>query len=61
MHKELLSALCLVLVIEGLMLFAAPHAWKRFMEQMRHFDERSLRLTGGVMVAIGLIALKIIY
>jgi uncharacterized protein YjeT (DUF2065 family) len=29
---ELLAALCLVLVIEGLFLFAAPKAWQRMVE-----------------------------
>ena len=29
MSADLLAALCLVIVIEGLLLFAAPDAWKR--------------------------------
>lgn len=61
MSKQLLAALCLVLVIEGLFLFVAPHAWKNFAEQMRQLDERSLRIAGGVMVALGLIMLKMLY
>jgi uncharacterized protein len=58
MPAQLAAALCLVLVIEGLFLFAAPYAWKRFAEQMREMDERKLRAAGAVMIAIGLLALQ---
>ncbi|HOV58977.1 MAG TPA: DUF2065 family protein, partial [Rhodanobacteraceae bacterium] len=36
--KTLNAALCLVLVIEGLFLFAAPGLWKRMAEQLRQLD-----------------------
>jgi uncharacterized protein YjeT (DUF2065 family) len=58
MH-ELLSALCLVLVIEGLFLFAAPGTWQRIVEQMRELEPRQLRIIGGVMVGLGVLALKL--
>jgi len=58
MH-EFLSALCLVLVIEGLFLFAAPKAWQRIVEQMRELEPRQLRIIGGVMVGLGVVALKL--
>ncbi len=61
MSRELVAALCLVLVIEGLFLFSAPRAWKRFAEQMRALDEHALRIMGGVMIAVGLILLKLLY
>jgi len=61
MSKQLLAALCLVLVIEGLFLFVAPNAWKNFAEQMRQLDERNLRIAGAVMIGVGLIILKILY
>jgi uncharacterized protein YjeT (DUF2065 family) len=59
MH-ELLSALCLVLVIEGLFLFAAPGTWQRIVEQMRELEPRQLRIIGGVMVGVGVLALKLV-
>jgi uncharacterized protein YjeT (DUF2065 family) len=59
MHN-LLAALCLVLVIEGLFLFAAPRAWQRTVEQMRQLEPRHLRLIGGVMVAVGVLALNLV-
>jgi uncharacterized protein YjeT (DUF2065 family) len=49
-----------VLVLEGLFLFAAPQAWQRMAEQMRRLDPRQLRLIGGVMVAVGLLVLKLV-
>ncbi|HSN01505.1 MAG TPA: DUF2065 domain-containing protein [Rudaea sp.] len=54
------AALCLVLVLEGLFLFAAPQAWQRMAEQMRRLDPRQLRLIGGIMVAFGLLLLKLV-
>ena len=54
------AALCLVLVLEGLFLFAAPRAWQRMAEQMRRLDPRQLRLIGGIMVAVGMLALKLV-
>jgi len=59
--KDLAAALCLVLVIEGLLLFASPGLWKRLAEQLQRIDERGLRFTGAAMIVIGLIALKIVY
>ncbi|WP_300614816.1 DUF2065 family protein [Dokdonella sp.] len=59
--RDLSAALCLVLVIEGLLLFSIPHAWKRMAEELRRLDARSLRVVGGVMIAVGLVALRIVH
>jgi uncharacterized protein YjeT (DUF2065 family) len=59
-YADLLAALCLVLVIEGLFLLAAPVAWKRMAAQLTSTPERALRVGGGVMVAIGLVALQLV-
>ena len=61
MGDALASALCLVLVLEGLFLFAAPDAWKRMAEQLQRIEPRRLRLFGGGMVVIGLILLRIVH
>jgi uncharacterized protein YjeT (DUF2065 family) len=61
MTGELAGALCLVLVLEGLFLFAAPGAWKRMAEQMQQIEPRTLRMIGGAMIVIGLVALKIVH
>ena len=61
MARALATALCLVLVLEGLFLFAAPGVWKRMAEQMQQIDPRTLRMLGGGMIVIGLILLKIVH
>ncbi len=59
-RTDLLAALCLVLVIEGLFLLAAPGAWKRMAAHLAIVSERGLRLGGGAMIIIGLIALQLL-
>ena len=51
------AALCLVAVLEGLLLFATPRLWKRTMAQMQGQTESQLRLLGGVLMLLGLVAL----
>ena len=58
--SDLWSALCLVAVLEGLWLFAAPGAWKRAMEQMQALPERQLRTVGGVVLIAGIISLYLV-
>ena len=60
MPHSFAAALCLVLVLEGLFLFAAPQAWQRMAEQMRQLQPRQLRLIGGVMMAVGVLALQLV-
>ncbi|HEY9143805.1 MAG TPA: DUF2065 family protein, partial [Arenimonas sp.] len=54
---DLWAALCLVLVLEGLLLFAAPGAWKRAVAQLLEMGDRPLRIAGAVMIGLGLLAL----
>ncbi|HET6602911.1 MAG TPA: DUF2065 domain-containing protein [Xanthomonadaceae bacterium] len=60
MSADLLAALCLVLVIEGLFLFAAPNAWKRAADTLRELPSRSLRIYGAVMIGLGLVLLQLV-
>lgn len=57
---DLLAALCLVLVIEGLLLLAAPGAWKQAAERLMQLDVRALRQLGALLVMVGLIALQFV-
>lgn len=57
---DLLAALCLVLVLEGLLLFAAPGAWKQAAERLMQLDARALRQIGGLMMIAGLVALQFV-
>ena len=60
MTFELLSALCLVAVLEGLFLFVAPRGWKQAVAQLQQLSDRGLRILGGLFVAAGLISLYLV-
>jgi uncharacterized protein len=57
MPREFYAALCLVLVIEGLVLFAAPQGWQSMMREALKLDPRTLRLFGALAIGIGLVTL----
>jgi uncharacterized protein YjeT (DUF2065 family) len=54
---DLFSAVCLVAVLEGLFLFAAPRAWKRMAEHLLMLPSVALRRWGGVILLAGLTTL----
>lgn len=58
--QEFLSALCLIAIIEGLLLFAAPDAWKRMVEQLMSLPAAQLRAFGGTTLVLGAIALWVV-
>lgn len=58
--SDLWSALCLVAVLEGLLLFAMPDAWRRAAEQLQAMPNRRLRVVGALVVAAGLLALALV-
>ena len=60
MSQDLLAALCLVLVIEGLVLLGGPAAWKRLAQEISEIPDRVLRIVGALMIAVGLIALQLV-
>jgi uncharacterized protein len=61
MSHELLLALCLMLVIEGLVLFAAPRGWQATMREAIKLKPRTLRLFGAAVIGIGLVALQLMH
>jgi len=54
---DLWAALCLVLVIEGLLLFAVPAAWKDAIGKLLAMPDRHLRAVGGAMLLAGIVSL----
>ena len=58
--SDLLSALCLVVILEGLVLFAMPGGWKRAMQELHAMDEQRLRKLGGVLLIAGLISFYLV-
>ncbi len=55
--EDLLRALALMLVAEGLMPFIAPERWREVLVRVASTDPRMLRLFGGALLIGGLILL----
>ena len=53
MWHDLLTAIALVLVIEGLMPFLSPAAFRRTMEQVSRIPDRTLRTIGLLSMGVG--------
>jgi uncharacterized protein len=60
MWSDLLAALALVLVIEGMVPFLNPQSLRRMIETLGQLDDRSLRIAGLVSMVCGLIMLYIV-
>ncbi len=58
--SDLWAALCLVAVLEGLFLFAAPGAWKRAAEQLQQLADEQVRRIGAVVLILGLVSLYLV-
>lgn len=59
MWTDLLRALALVMVIEGLMPFLAPERWREMLLRVSTTDGRSLRMFGGGLIATGVVLLHL--
>jgi uncharacterized protein YjeT (DUF2065 family) len=57
---DVLTALCLVLVIEGLLPFLAPARWKEAMRQVAGVPDGSLRAIGLVSMILGVVLLYLV-
>lgn len=53
MAQDLLAALCLVLVIEGIMPFLAPSGWRSMMLALAQTDDKNIRILGLVSMLLG--------
>lgn len=60
MWQSLATALCLVLVLEGLMPFIAPARWKRLLAEVVQISDRHLRLIGLACMLMGTLFLYLI-
>ena len=61
MIVNFLSALALVLVLEGLMPFGFPERWKKLLEKIIKQDEKVLRVSGFISMLVGVILLTVIH
>ena len=53
MWHDLLVALALVMVIEGILPFISPHGMRNVMRMASEMDDKALRLTGLVSMLLG--------
>ena len=60
MWHEMAVALCLVLVIEGIIPFVAPQRWRQLLQTIEQIDDDKLRAIGLVSMLAGVSALLII-
>ena len=59
MPHDLAAALCLLLVVEGLLLLVAPRQWQNMVREALKLPARTLRIFGAVAVVIGLLVLQV--
>ena len=60
MWHELLIALALVMVIEGIIPFLSPRLMRRMLLTAAEMDDRSLRLGGLIAMILGVITLYLV-
>jgi uncharacterized protein YjeT (DUF2065 family) len=58
--QDLLAALALVLVIEGMVPFLNPQSLRRMLEMVSQVDDRTLRIMGFVSMLFGVVMLYIV-
>lgn len=61
MVHDLYAALCLALVIEGLVLFVAPRGWQQMMREACNLDPTHLRIVGALAMVVGALVLRWVY
>ena len=55
--NDLLAALCLVLIIEGIMPFLNPKAWKATLAKVAMMDDKAIRSVALACMLAGLLGL----
>ena len=57
MWQEIVTAIALVLIIEGIIPFVSPLRFKNFVERMSQLKDNNLRFIGLISMLIGLLLL----
>ncbi len=58
--NDLLTALALVMVVEGIIPFISPQGYKNTMQQMLSMPDKTLRSIGLSLMIVGVIALFLV-
>ena len=59
-YSDLLAALCLVLVIEGILPLVSPGGWRRAFSQLLQLRDGQLRFFGLCSIVLGLVLLWLV-
>ncbi len=57
---EILTALALVLVIEGLLPFASPGRYRQMVAEIQRLSDNHIRIVGLVIIVVGLVLLYVV-
>ena len=57
---DFLSAIGLIFILEGLLLFSSPKRLKKILQIITIYPENKIRIIGGVSVLLGIVLLWII-
>ena len=57
--NEVLIALSIFLILEGLLPFISPKLYKYLLVQMLNTEENSIRITGLILIIIGVILMNL--
>ncbi len=60
MFEQVVTAIALVLVIEGLLPFISPAAWRELMRQLTALPDKPIRMAGLMSMLLGTMLLYII-
>ncbi len=60
MWQELLIALAMVMVLEGILPFISPDAMRKMMQAACRMDDKSLRISGLVSMILGVAMLYLV-
>ena len=55
--QDFLTALCLVMILEGVLPFLAPDLWKKTVKQLSDLTDQQLRTGGLVCMLVGVVCL----
>ena len=61
MSEDLIRALALLLVFEGIMPFLTPDGWRQAMQQVSQFSDKTLRTIGFVSMLVGVLILYLMH
>ena len=61
MAQDLLTALALVLIIEGLLPLLAPAAWQRPMQEISKYNPKVIRIGGIISMLSGAVLLQFLH